>query len=196
MILLIAVVIGLATGLLRAWLGKRPYHVPEFKVIWMVFAAFLMQWLTFYFPLTRQLIPDAWAKAFLIGSQCLLFIFAWVNRHLEGFWLLGFGLLLNLLVISINGGLMPISPETAQLLIPQGSDYQFQLGQRLAFTKDIVLEPESTKLWFLSDRLVTPEWLPYCVAYSIGDILIGTGAFWLLWSMGGSHKSTKEIVRC
>jgi hypothetical protein len=192
MILLIAVVIGLTAGLLRARLGKRPYRVPEFKFIWIVFAAFLMQWLSFYFTPTRQLIPDAWAKAFLIGSQCLLLIFAWVNRHLEGFWLLGFGLLLNLLVISLNGGLMPIRPETAQLLIPQGSDYQLQLGQRLGFTKDIVLESESTKLWFLSDRFVTPEWLPCCIAYSFGDILIGTGAFWLLWSIGSSQKSTKE----
>jgi len=191
MILLIAVVIGLAAGLIRAWLGKRHYHVPEFKFIWMVFAAFLMQWLTFNFTPTRQLILDACAKTFLVGSLCLLLIFVWGNRHLEGFWLLGFGLLLNLLVISLNGGLMPISPDAAQLLIPQGSDYQYQLGQRLGFTKDIVLEPESTKLWFLSDRFVTPNWLPCCIAYSFGDILIGTGAFWLLWSMGGSHQSRR-----
>jgi len=187
---------GLIAGLTRAGLGKRPYRVAEFKLIWLVFAAFLIQWLTFNFTHTRQLISDGWVKASLVGSQCLLLIFTWVNRHLEGFWLLGVGLLLNLLVITLNGGLMPISPETAHLLIPQGSEYQFQLGQRFAFTKDMVLEIESTKLWWLSDRFVTPNWLPFTIAYSFGDILIATGAFWLLWSMGSSNKRIKETTQC
>jgi len=196
MILLIAVAIGLIAGLFRAWLTKRAYRVPGFKLIWIVFMAFLLQWFTFIFSPTRQLIPSGWAKTFLVGSLCLLLIFAWANRHLGGFWLLGIGLVLNLLVIAVNGGLMPISPDTAQLLIPQNSEYQFQPGQRFAFTKDIVLETGLTKLWFLSDRFVTPNWLPCCIAYSFGDILIGAGAFWLLWSMGGPAKPTKEVIRC
>jgi hypothetical protein len=88
------------------------------RLTWLAVLAFLPQWLAFYFSVTRRLIPDYLAVAALVGSQALFLVFAWFNRNQPGFWLLGLGLALNLLVITLNGGLMPISPETVAQLVP------------------------------------------------------------------------------
>ncbi len=89
---------------------------------------------------------------------------------------------------------MPISPETIQRLLPNALAELLQTGQRLGTGKDIVLNEKDTILPFLSDRFVTPTWLNYPVAFSLGDILISIGVIWLLWSMGGpqTQKGTEK----
>lgn len=185
MILLIAVIIGLIAGFLRAWAGKRVYASISFKGIWLVLLAFLPQLFAFIFTPTRRLIADAWIPLILIASQIPLFIFIWLNRTQSGFILLGLGLLCNFLVISLNGGMMPISPETANKMVEPGIAVDLQSGRRAGYTKDIILPVEQTKLAFLSDRFILPERFPYRSAFSFGDILISLGTFWLLWRLGG-----------
>lgn len=185
MILLFAVICGFLAGLIRAWIGKRTYASISLKAIWLVFLAFLPQFFAFSFIPTSRLIPDDWIPVILLGSQLALFIFVWLNRYQAGFILLGLGLLFNFLVISFNGGMMPISPETATTLVQPGANVVLQAGRRAGLTKDIILPSEETKLAFLADRFTLPDWLPYKTAFSIGDILISLGTFWLLWKLGG-----------
>jgi hypothetical protein len=185
MILLFAILIGLIASLIRSRVGKRAFQSFSLKGIWLVFLAYIPQFFAFNLPATRSIIPDSWIPAVLISSQILLLIFVWVNRTQSGFLLLGSGLLLNFLVISLNGGMMPISPQTASQLIEPGTTVNLQIGQRVGAGKDILLEPADTKLSFLSDCFTLPKWIPYRLAYSFGDILISIGAFWLLWQLGG-----------
>jgi hypothetical protein len=195
MILIWAVVAGLLAGLGWAWIRRDSYHPPELKLVWLVPAAYLPQLLAFNWPAARQLIPDFLAAAALVCSQILLLVFAWRNRSRPGFWALGLGLALNLLVIAANGGLMPISPEIVTRLSPNAPADSWLVGQRLWEGKDVVLTIEATRLWWLSDRLLTPDWLPFQVAFSIGDIFIAVGAFWLLCSAGGPEsKSYPRLV--
>jgi hypothetical protein len=122
------------------------------------------------------------AAAALVGSQVLLLIFAWLNRSQPGFWALGLGLVLNLLVITLNGGLMPVSPAVVAHLLPNAPPETLQVGGRVGW--NIVLPATDTRLWWLSDHLVTPTWFPYQKAVSIGDLFVAGGAFWLLWACG------------
>lgn len=191
MILLTAVVLGLCAGMARAQVLKIPYRSLDLKVIWLALLAFIPQLLAFTLPATRSKLPDTWAPFLLVGLQIALLAFAWVNRKQPGFWLLGAGLLLNFAVIVLNGGLMPISPTTVERLIPGMSD-QWQIGARLGTGKDIVLLDSATRLWFLSDRFIFPGWPKIRVAFSLGDVLIAAGAFWMLWSLGGQQNTEQD----
>ncbi len=186
MILAAAVAVGLAAGLVRAWVGKRSYRIVSLRLPGLVLFAFLPQWLAFYQSrLGLGALLDEWAPVLLVGSQVVLLVFFWMNRKIAGFWFLGAGLVLNLLVIATNGGLMPISPETVRKVYPDVPVELWQVGERLGNGKDIVLLPSMTRFWFLSDRFLLPDWINYRVAFSLGDIFIALGAFWLLWTLGG-----------
>ena len=191
MILLVAVIIGLLAGLIRAWIGGRRLTSPKLRLAWLVPVAFVPQLLAFYLPVTTGAEADMPVAVGLVSSQILLLMFAWANRRQPGFWWLGFGLVLNLLVITLNGGLMPISPEMATKLCSDIPSDSWEIGSRLGTSKDVILPVAETRLWVLSDRflLPLPDWLSYRVAFSLGDVFITVGAFWLLWMMGGQRKS-------
>jgi hypothetical protein len=194
-ILLLAVAVGLLAGLARAWYGGCRLASPSLHLVWLVPVAFVPQWLAFHLPATRKLVPDDTAAAILVSSQAFLLVFAWLNRHQPGFWALGLGLALNLLAIGLNGGLMPISPETLSRLVPDALPDAWQIGHRLGSGKDVVLPIAATRLWWLGDRFLLPRWLPYQVAFSLGDAFIAGGAFWFLWMLGEGHGMRQNKQR-
>jgi hypothetical protein len=186
-ILLIALPAGLLTGLLAATLRHGRWEVPSLRFVWLVIAAFIPQYFAIYFPATRTHIPDPWASTGLIFSQVLFLVFCWLNRRLPGIPILAFGVMLNLLVMALNGGFMPISPQTASRLVPPDALATLTAGTRFGW-KDILLLPENTRLAILSDRLLPPSAFPYQVAFSLGDVLVAAGAFWLLAAGGFNLK--------
>jgi hypothetical protein len=186
LILTVAVLAGGLGGFMRALVGGRNFAPLTLRLAWLVPVAVIPQWLAFYFPATRSVIPTSLAVTILAMSQLLLLAFAWCNRKRAGFWALGIGLALNLLVIALNRGLMPISPETLGNLYPNVPSSAWQIGSRFG-AKDVILPIAGTKLWWLSDCFLLPSWIPYHVAFSIGDVFIAIGAFWLLWAQGGAN---------
>lgn len=194
MILLWAVIAGFAAGLTRALIGKRKYRAPKIRHIWLVFIAFLPQFFAFRLTATRNYFPDEYVPLVLVGSQLVLLIFTALNIAVPGMRVLGAGLALNFLVILANRGMMPISPETVRRLVPPDlPPGLWSVGKRFGVGKDIVLEKGDTTLWFLSDTFVLSLSETYRVAFSIGDVLIALGAFWVLWNMGGPETSPKII---
>jgi hypothetical protein len=185
MVLLWAVAIGLLAGILRAAFNGRRLSAPPLVGLWLVPIAFLPQWLAFFSPVSWLRIPERAIPIALVMSQILLLIFVWANRRLPGFWALGLGLSLNLLVIALNGGWMPISPETLGRMYPERGIDTWVVRERLGISKDIILNVADTRLVWLSDRFILPTWLPYRVAFSIGDVIITIGVYLLLWSLGG-----------
>ena len=179
MILWLGLGIGLVIGVgLSKWRG-RPYHPPTLNHIWLVFLGFLPQFLAIYLGRTHVTIPDWLAALSVVTSQFILLIFAWLNRHLPGMPILIIGLVLNMAVIIMNGGFMPINPVTAERLVGPERIASFKVGGRIGY-KDILLPTTQTRLEWLSDRFLPPLGFPYQVAFSLGDIFIAFGAFWIL----------------
>ncbi len=185
MVLVTAVIVGLILGISRAWINKREYRVYDLKAPGLVLLAFIPQFLIFFLPATRSKIPENTASILFTISLVILIVFSFLNIRKTSFWPVTAGFLLNTVVILLNGGWMPISPQTAKKILPAGSVDALKNGQRIGYSKDILLPPEETSLWFLSDRLTLPEWINYQVAFSVGDLLIFVGIIWLLWSLGG-----------
>ncbi len=119
MILILGIAAGWLFGLVRAWINGTPYRVPALSKVWLVIAAVIPQLLIYQIPFTARWFSDTWAIAVLAASQLVLLVFIWINRDLVGIRILGLGLTLNLLVISLNGGLMPVAPETVLALYPE-----------------------------------------------------------------------------
>jgi hypothetical protein len=182
-------------GLVRSWASGKRYDIDDLRFAWLVPIAFLPQFCAFQLPATRSQIPVTLVAAALVSSQATLLVFTWANRFRPGFGFLSFGLALNLAVILLNGGLMPISPETIARLIPELPGETWPVGMRFGTGKDIILATESTRLWWLADRLLLPAWFPYRAAFSIGDVMIAVGAFWFFWSSGRQRENIIEARR-
>jgi hypothetical protein len=179
MILLLAIVAGLLAGLMWARWHRLPYQAPELQHLWLVFIAFLPQLIVIYLPSTRGTFPERLVAGCLLSSQVMLLGFAWINRRIPGMSILICGITLNLAVMASNGGFMPISPQTVSRLVSEDRLLNVQPGSRFG-VKDILLHPQDTRFEWLADRFLPPDWFPYQVAFSLGDVFIALGIFWLL----------------
>ena len=188
MVLLLAVLAGLIVGLAKAWIRKQPFLLPDLSLTGLGLFAFLPQFLVFYLPTTSSHIPNQWASGFLVFSQLLFLIFFWFNFRQPGFWMLGVGVILNLVVICLNGGWMPISPEMVQRLFPNAPVGAWEIGLRLGNSKDVVLNLWNMRLGFLGDCIYIPFPPPlHPAAFSLGDFFIAIGAAGFLSTQGDTQ---------
>jgi hypothetical protein len=180
-ILLISIVAGIVAGWGYArWSGKV-WQSPVFRAGWLVALGFLPQFMAFYLPYTRRLLSDELASVSLVCSQLMLLAFTALNFRLPGVPLLMLGLACNLGVILANGGFMPLPVEAAARLVDQTTLSSLPIGVRLgSASKDILLPEAQIMLPWLADRFVSPPSLSYRFAFSLGDVLVAAGTFWLL----------------
>jgi len=188
--ILIALCLALLLGLVA--LGGRASDLTHVQVRWGWLAplAFLMQAYLIFFPAERAGDVLSPRSLLLVASQVLLFVVIWQNRHLGGIKVIGLGLLLNSLVMVVNGGFMPITPETLVQIGYDGNASQLETGYIVGRTKNVVAEPGEASLWFLSDVMVIPRPFPIPTALSLGDLLIVLGVFFFLRESMFLHKAS------
>ncbi|MFO8034746.1 MAG: DUF5317 domain-containing protein [Candidatus Bipolaricaulota bacterium] len=125
------------------------------------------------FPLGRVGPVITWGTEGLhIVSYGLLALFLWANRKYWPFVLMAVGLLANLLVIAVNGGLMPADPEA---LSRAGAHRAAEILEEKGRVGNVVRMGASTRLNFLGDWLYIPEQVPLATAFSLGDLVIALG---------------------
>lgn len=175
MILLYAILLSITVALVRGGRFDR-LAALSLRYGWVALLAFGLQIAIIYFPTAKSAGPFGVRTLLLALSYALLGIVIVSNRHLPGLVPIGVGFALNLAVMLANGGFMPITPDTLEAAGLGHLALGSEAGSRVLNAKDILLAREDTRLWVLSDILV----MPYPkAAFSIGDVFLGIGGFWL-----------------
>lgn len=180
MILLLAVVVAVLIALARGGRFSALVNVP---VRWglLPILAFAVQALFIYqAPGQKQNGVWGWQECLFLTSHLLLLITVWANRALPGMFWVAVGLMLNLAVMTANGGWMPITPEAVIKAGHSGLAPSLETGMRLYSSKNIVLPAESTTLRWLSDVFVLARPFPVPSVFSIGDVSIAGGVLLLI----------------
>jgi uncharacterized protein DUF5317 len=103
-----------------------------------------------------------------IAGLLIVALVAFVNRLMPGAWLIGVGALLNSVVTLVNGG-MPVDPGALALSgkAPPADGLHVILGPdaRLPFLADVLLIPVINNI------------------YSIGDVVLAIGGFWMVFRL-------------
>lgn len=182
--MLVLIVIGLALGVgFVAGGSLRPFE--RLNVHWwgVALAGLVLQSVSLAGDIGR-----AAALAILVGSYGLLLAFAGVNRRLPASWLVMAGLIMNILVIGVNGR-MPVS---ASALDTAGANAEGLLGAGTA--KHHLMGPDDS-LTALGDVIGIPP--PVGAVISIGDVLLYTGVAILIVAimLGRSGENRRPPAR-
>jgi hypothetical protein len=161
------VLLGVVLVIAAAVAIARGGHLKNLTMIELI--AWPLLFLAAALQVTAELLPDhrSWSQptgvTLLLGSYVLLLVVITLNRDRTGLTLAGLGILLNLAVIGLNGG-MPVSAEAASLAGGSGGELVFD-------SKHVALDADS-RLAFLADVIPVR---PFRQVLSIGDVFLAVG---------------------
>ncbi|MCL4297437.1 MAG: DUF5317 family protein [Anaerolineae bacterium] len=125
-----------------------------------------------------------WQMIILNLSQIALIALFLLNHQIPGAKLFALGIALNVLVMVVNGGWMPVTPEMTHFVHP---DRPVVEQVRPGISKNIILPRSETNLWILSD--IIPVTLPWRRnAVSVGDILLVAGTAQFIFQATAKKK--------
>ncbi|NGQ94907.1 DUF5317 domain-containing protein [Brevibacillus sp. SYP-B805] len=113
----------------------------------------------------------------IVLSYALLSYCCWLNRRLPGFLLFGIGMALNFIVITANGGRMPVSVDALQWA---GLSSYIPLLQE-GITKHQAMT-DATRLPLLGDIIpLRPPFVFSRMVVSVGDVAATCGISWFFY---------------
>ncbi len=168
MFLLYPILVALAAGLL---LGGRLANLEAARFRWAGLALLgLVVQVALFSPFVAPWIGVAGAPLY-VGSTALVLAAAVRNAGQPGLALAAAGGFLNLAAIVANGGWMPADPGALAAL--------GRSGVATGYSNSVV-GGAAVALWPLTDIFAMPRAIPGANVFSVGDALIGLGAFvWL-----------------
>src|SRR5688572_18274606 len=127
--------------------------------------------LGFVLQIGAQFVPASaatWGVALILLSYVPLLLLVIINRDRPGLWLAGLGVLMNFVVIALNGG-MPVLAEAAEV----ASGFAPGAPVIAEGFKHVVLDRSST-LVFLAD-VIPIRIANYGQVLSLGDVFLAVG---------------------
>jgi len=163
-IALVIVVALLRGGSLRNLAAVRLRWLP------LVIAGFALQLLIFT-PFTRSPLVGFATVPIYVLSMILLVIWVAANWRIPGIALIAIGLALNVIAITMNGGHMPVSPESARY-----AETIHNYTREGAFVaNNSIATQDNVRFWLLTDIIAIPKQVPFANVISIGDVLLTIG---------------------
>jgi hypothetical protein len=163
--LAIVIFAALAIAILR---GGRLVNLAdiELKAWWLLFLALGLQ-------LGTRFLPDSsWSEwvgvTMVLISFALLMVMVLLNRAKPGMWIAGLGVLMNFVVIAVNGG-MPVLPGAAEV----ASGFTVESPDFSGSFKHIALD-ETSRLTFFAD-VIPLRLVGIGEVISLGDVFLALG---------------------
>ena len=126
--------------------------------------------------------PGIWGQLLVVASFVVLLAFAVINIEQPGALLIGAGLLLNGLVITVNAG-MPIAREA---IVRSGQEATLPDLMAGGGGAKHHLADDGTRLLLLGDVIAVPP--PIAQAMSVGDLVMYSGVVWYLAAATGPRR--------
>lgn len=174
------VLLGLIVGLFRGGWRQGLIRFSQIRLIagWMFPVLLLVQLIIFYFQ--EKWTGLATINGYLfMGVYVVGLIFLWLNRHHKGFKLIIIGVLMNFIVMAVNGGRMPVSLSASEVLGPYYTD---MLKSGSVISKHYMMDA-STRLSLLGDIIPLSKPYPRTQVISIGDVVMNFGMFLFIQSI-------------
>jgi hypothetical protein len=165
-LLLYSIGIGLIAGRLA---GGRVRNLEHLHLAWwgLALAGLAVQVVLFSTPVAA--IVGQAGPPLYVASTLVVLAVVLRNARYPGLAIVAVGAVLNLLVIVLNGGVMPSAPEAwmaldGRAVVPTDD-----------FSNSVLIGPDTLLPW-LGDVFVLPRPIPFANVFSIGDVVIGVGA--------------------
>lgn len=156
----------------RVGLGVGLPAVTSSKTVWSASLALTLVVVQFA---ALRLIPWEPAVRFLLPATIAAAPIAlWTYRRYLGTWMIFVGLAANLVAIVGNGGLMPIEHSTVVEAAGPQRAAEYEVGDWIRGSKDVVVEPDKGLLLPLGDTIVVRIGSGGFVA-SAGDMVVWAG---------------------
>lgn len=178
---LVAVVVGLAAGILR---GGKPANIASWRLYW---------WPLLVMGLIGQLavqfvsLPggDTTDLVLGVGAEVLLIVFALLNLHIRGMSILAIGLLLNIVPTVLNSG----TPVNRDAMVSAGVVEEADLDT-IVLTGNRHIADDSDTLAVLGDVIPVPF---AGQVLSIGDIVVLVGLGFIVSSLMQPRRPGRGI---
>ncbi|HKY47549.1 MAG TPA: DUF5317 domain-containing protein [Acidimicrobiia bacterium] len=131
---------------------------------WLLPLGFVLQIGAQFVPLPAA----TWGVALILLSYVPLLLLVIINRDRPGLWLAGLGVLMNFVVIALNGG-MPVLAEAAEV----ASGFAPGAPEIAEGFKHVILN-ETSRLVFLAD-VIPIRIANYGQVLSLGDVFLAVG---------------------
>ena len=146
----------------------------KFKMGWIFPLLLLIQLGIFALQNKVEVIGKLSGASFIV-VYIIGLVFLWLNRYHSHFIIIFLGVLLNFIVMAVNGGRMPVSLEAASVIDP----YYLEATKNALYAKHSIVS-ESTLLPYLGDIIPLSAPYPREQAISIGDVVMNIGVFFFI----------------
>jgi len=179
------IVIGLIVGLLRGGVFGALRGLSRLQLVagWIFPLLLIFQFGYFYLQGRNEILQQYTGISIMV-IYVIGLLFVALNRNQPGFKTIFVGVLLNFLVMALNGGTMPVSLEAASMI---GLEYAELLQVNDVVFKHAALT-ELTRLPFLGDIIPVVAPYPREMVISIGDIVMNVGIFMFLQQIMTAEK--------
>ncbi|WP_090439529.1 DUF5317 domain-containing protein [Natronincola peptidivorans] len=192
-LILEAILLGLLVGKMRG--GKLKRLTPSvLRFSWIIFFAFALQiGISIMNFLGHPFFIQHRMMAYVV-SYVLLFLSLFLNMDFKCMWFIMVGAIANFAAIMLNGGSMPVD-----LMVLENLGFENMLNsiQQGALPHYIPLEEAGAYTRYLGKSLSMPDIYPLKQIFSIGDLFISAGIFFLIQNMmiPSVYNRTSKIIR-